>query len=337
MAIDVYKDWLGIPEDQRPPDHYQLLRLVQFEDDPDKIQANYRKLNAHVRKYASGQYMDESQALLNELAKAMLCLTDVQRKRDYDQQFGREFDEEETLGELTVDKVLIEQGHINESQAKEAQGMCDSLGIEIRDALVQLKAVKADVAARALATSLGIPFLDLTEIIPDDSVLDRVPRSMVKKNSILPLFVDEDDDVLLVACVNPMTADVEDDLRLRFELPSRQVLSTPLAINQALAKYYAPGAREEAAEEIASPKKKASKPGAKPKAAKKSTSREDDARQGKMVSLIVVCWSFVGAYLLDSYLLSPGVYFDILSILLGWLLIPAIAIGFAWMALWPRP
>ena len=32
MALDVYKDWLGIPEGPRPPDHYQLLRLVQFED-----------------------------------------------------------------------------------------------------------------------------------------------------------------------------------------------------------------------------------------------------------------------------------------------------------------
>ena len=28
--IDVYKEWLGIPEGDRPPDHYQLLRLVQF-------------------------------------------------------------------------------------------------------------------------------------------------------------------------------------------------------------------------------------------------------------------------------------------------------------------
>ena len=40
MAIDVYKEWLGIPEGPRPPDHYQLLRLVQFEDAVDKIRGN---------------------------------------------------------------------------------------------------------------------------------------------------------------------------------------------------------------------------------------------------------------------------------------------------------
>ena len=56
MAIDVYKEWLGIPEGPRPPDHYQLLRLVQFEDNVDKVRKNYKKLNGHVRKYATGQY-----------------------------------------------------------------------------------------------------------------------------------------------------------------------------------------------------------------------------------------------------------------------------------------
>lgn len=37
MALDVYKDWLGIPDGPRPPDHYTLLRLVQFEDNTEKI------------------------------------------------------------------------------------------------------------------------------------------------------------------------------------------------------------------------------------------------------------------------------------------------------------
>ena len=33
MALDVYKEWLGIPQGDRPPDHYALLRVVKFEDD----------------------------------------------------------------------------------------------------------------------------------------------------------------------------------------------------------------------------------------------------------------------------------------------------------------
>lgn len=44
VALDVYTDWLGIPDGPRPPDHYQLLRLVKFEDDLDKINKFYKKL-----------------------------------------------------------------------------------------------------------------------------------------------------------------------------------------------------------------------------------------------------------------------------------------------------
>ena len=89
--MDFYKEWLGIPDGPRPPDHYELLRLKQFDDDTAKVRANYKKLNAHVRKYATGQYSVPSQELLNEIAKAMLCLTDPERKRDYDESLGRVF------------------------------------------------------------------------------------------------------------------------------------------------------------------------------------------------------------------------------------------------------
>ena len=44
MALDVYKDWLGIPDGPRPPDHYTLLRLVQFEDNTDKMHAMAKAL-----------------------------------------------------------------------------------------------------------------------------------------------------------------------------------------------------------------------------------------------------------------------------------------------------
>ncbi len=37
MELDVYKEWLGIPDGPRPPDQYELLRLVRFEDSIDKV------------------------------------------------------------------------------------------------------------------------------------------------------------------------------------------------------------------------------------------------------------------------------------------------------------
>ena len=87
--LDVYRDWLKIEEAKRPLNYYQLLKLKKFEDDPVRIRHHYKQLNAHVRKYQAGDFAKQSQELLNELARAMLCLTDATRKEDYDSTLGR--------------------------------------------------------------------------------------------------------------------------------------------------------------------------------------------------------------------------------------------------------
>jgi len=338
LALDVYKEWLGIPEGPRPPDHYQLLRLVQFEDSVDKIRANYKKLNGHVRRYATGQYIDESQALLNELAKAMLCLTDLERKREYDVGQGREF-EEEVTGPRTMDVILIEQKHISPAQAKEAREHAERAGLDLRDAFVQLKMVDQDIAAQALATELGLPYVDLADTLPDDDVLDQVPKSTVKQHSILPLFIDE--GVLLVACVNHIGHELEDELRLRFSVPVRSVLASPQAISQAINKYYAPGARDERAAQKSeaqgkadggkskksSPEVKKEKPKPQPRSVKSAEERKNQ----RMIGVVVVNFSFFVAYLLDMFVISPGALFQPIWL---YFVIPGIAAAFSYVAFW---
>jgi hypothetical protein len=88
-TLDVYRDWLKISDTTRPLNHYQLLRLKQFEDNPAKVREHYRAMNAHVRKFGAGEFAKQSQELLNELARAMLCLTDSQRKSDTASHEGR--------------------------------------------------------------------------------------------------------------------------------------------------------------------------------------------------------------------------------------------------------
>ena len=303
MAIDVYKEWLGIPEGPRPPDHYQLLRLVQFEDDPDKVRKNYKKLNGHVRKYATGQYSNESQTLLNELAKAMLCLTDEEQKLDYDRSQGREIDDRDaTTGRRPLTSYLQDQGVLSSDQVKEVKSHAERTGLSIRDAVVQLKLVEPDVAARALAQELGRAYVDLAEVLPDDSILDQVPRAVVKRHSCLPLFIDHDG--VLVACTDEPDSELEDEIRLRFNMPICPVLATPLAINQAIAKYYAAGLRKEVAEPVRGSRGASSSGSAKPKAAM----TEEEKAQRKQIGLLAMCWSVIGFSLLDSFFLYDLIY-----------------------------
>lgn len=302
MAIDVYKEWLGIPEGPRPPDHYQLLRLVQFEDDAEKVRKNYKKLNAHVRKYATGQYSVESQDLLNELAKAMLCLTDTETKVEYDQSLGRVIDDRDaTTGRRPMTSYLQDDGLLSADQVREVKSHSERSGLTIRDSLVQLKLVDADVATRAYAREIGRPYVDLADMLPDDSVLDQVPRAVVRRHVCLPLFVDHGG--VLVACADEPDAELEDEIRLRFSMPIRPVLATPLSINQGIAKYYAAGLRKEVAEA-----KAGAKTAGKSSAKVKTALTEEEKAQQKSLAMIGMCWLVVGFSLLDTFVLYDLVY-----------------------------
>lgn len=327
MAIDVYKEWLGIPEEFRPPTHYQLLRVPDFEDDLQKIENFYKKLNAHIRNYATGDYSVESQELLNELAKAMLCLTDPERKRDYDESLGREFaEDDDPFGRVPIWKTLVRQKLITKDQAKEVNEFANRRGLSYRDAVVQMKLVDAEQATRALAAELGRPFVDLKEMVPDDSVLDQVPRSSVRRHSILPLFID--DDVVLVACNDEPDHELEDEIRLRFGMPMRAVLATPLMINQGIAQFYAPGMREEAVGGSAQPSRAQSSK--KVPAKRASEMSLDELYQRRNIGILIITWSVIVSIMLDQFVLKPMIFPKWSFLLLLSLIVPPIAIYIAY-------
>jgi hypothetical protein len=326
VAIDVYKEWLGIPEGPRPPDHYQLLRLVQFEDNVDKVRKNYKKLNGHVRKYATGQYSNESQLLLNELAKAMLCLTDEELKQDYDRSLGRVVDDRDESGRRPMTSYLQDEGAISLDQAKEAKTHADRTGLSVRDAVVQLKMVDHETAARAYANELGRSYFDLADIVPENDAMDMVPKNVVRRHNCLPLFIDE--TAVVVACADEPDAELEDEIRLRFGKPIRPVIASGKSINQAIVTNYAPGMRKE----IVEPVKSAGKTSTKKKAAAAKDSVEPlseyEKAQRKQLGLIFVCWSIVIPALLDTFVLWDRVYRYYLPRFMEWFpYVSTIAIG----------
>lgn len=333
MSIDPYRDWLGIPESvERPPDHYQLLRVAQFDDDIDRIQAHYKKLNNHVRKYATGQYSVESQDLLNELAKAMLCLTDPDRKRDYDESLGREFEvEKDAMGRAPFLEILIADGHLSREQKRDVESFAGARGLSERDAVIQMKLVDHATAAKALAQHLGLSYVELEDMLPEDDALDGVPRHLVKKHTFLPLFID--DGTLLIACVDAPDHRLEDELRLRYGAPVRAVIATPRSINQAIAQHYAPGMRDEAVTQAVEAPQGKSKSREKPKqdkpAAKKKTpgrvrfedlSVEEQA-QRKQYGILMICWGVIVPML-------PQMLSSVAPMLAAGLPIPGLAMNF---------
>ena len=95
--FDPYYKWLGIPSVEQPANYYRLLGVVLFEPDADVIAAAADRQMAHVKSFAMGRYASESQRLLNELARARVCLLNVERKADYDERLRREQRPKENL------------------------------------------------------------------------------------------------------------------------------------------------------------------------------------------------------------------------------------------------
>ena len=234
MPPDVYRDWLKITETARPLNHYQLLRLKQFEDSAAKVREHYRAMNAHVRKFAAGEFAKQSQDLLNELARAMLCLTDSRRKSEYDVSLGRK-DAGAGGKTRTFEQILLANKVVDQAALDKARNFAKAIGVEIRDALVQQKLARYDEVLPAYAESIGLPYLDLNDVPLNAKLIAGVPPMMARQHSCVPVLVDGNE--LLMASPNPLDPNVEEELRLRFSMPVRTVLCSPRNINEVITKY----------------------------------------------------------------------------------------------------
>lgn len=233
-TLDVYRDWLGIKETDRPLDYYQLLRLKRFEDDQDRVRRHYRKMHNHARKYATGEFSGASQELLNELARAMLCLADIRRKKEYDASLGRKVVRGPRKKEL--EDIFIERGLLSRQQLDIAQQYAAAVGLSLRDAVCQKEFVPQDAVMQAFAQAEGLPFLELSDVTIDESLLPKISAVTARTHSVVPVMIEHDH--LLLASPNPLDLQLEEDLRLRLGMPVRTVLCTSGDVNRLINEYY---------------------------------------------------------------------------------------------------
>ena len=101
-GFDPYYKWLGIPPKDQPPNHYRLLGIELFERDRDVIDAAANRVMAYLKELAVGDEAEYSQKLLNEVARARLCLLNKEKKGVYDETLRGELDAERSKTALSV-------------------------------------------------------------------------------------------------------------------------------------------------------------------------------------------------------------------------------------------
>jgi hypothetical protein len=83
-SADHYTEWLDIPPGERPPNHYVLLGLDLYESDTEIIRQAADTQMKRIRPRCF-KHPEKGTAILNEIAKARVCLIDQDRKNQYDQ------------------------------------------------------------------------------------------------------------------------------------------------------------------------------------------------------------------------------------------------------------
>ena len=84
MAFDPYYEWLGIPPEEQPPDHYRLLGVRRFEPNATVIENSAERQMLLLKTRQNGPHSSLTQQLMNEVSSARICLLDLRRRFDYD-------------------------------------------------------------------------------------------------------------------------------------------------------------------------------------------------------------------------------------------------------------
>ena len=88
-----------------------------------------------------------------------------------------------------------------------------------------------------------MPFIDLNDVPVDEYYAPQMDPNTARQHSFVPVMADM--GKLILASPEPISLDVEDELRLLFDLPVRCAICTPTQINAAIAKMTAEGKVEE--------------------------------------------------------------------------------------------
>ena len=132
--------------------------------------------------------------------------------------------------------LLLRRGVVSLDQLSEATTVSRDNDIPIGDALIQLGYAEANAVYQALAEFHKLDFVDLAEVRIEDEVIQLVPESVARENSIIPYK--DDGDVLHVLVSDPF--DLETIEKLRFILNRRvETALTPReSIMEAINRYY---------------------------------------------------------------------------------------------------
>jgi type IV pilus assembly protein PilB len=132
--------------------------------------------------------------------------------------------------------ILLESGLVTHDQLSGAVEEQERLGRSLGRVLVDLGILTEPQLVAALATQIGMQFVDLTDFPVDGSAVSRVSDAVCRRHTALPIGYE--DGRLLVAMADPANVFALDDIRTISGLEVKPVVATKPDVLAAINKYH---------------------------------------------------------------------------------------------------
>ncbi len=132
--------------------------------------------------------------------------------------------------------ILLEGGHLTRDQLEAAVAEQKRLGRSLGRVLVDMKLLSEGQLVAALATQIGMRFVDLSDYPVDGSAVMKVPDPVCRRHTALPIGYE--DGKLVVAMADPANVFAVDDMRSVSGLEIKPVVATKPDLLAAINRYH---------------------------------------------------------------------------------------------------
>jgi type IV pilus assembly protein PilB len=133
--------------------------------------------------------------------------------------------------------LLLHRGQVSLDQLSEATQIARDNDVNMAEALVKTGYIESSEVYRALAEFHKLDFIDLTvEKIPEE-IIQLVPESVARENSIIP-YKEDDDGMIHVLTSDPFDLEITEKLRFILNRRVENALAPRDAIQEAINRYY---------------------------------------------------------------------------------------------------
>jgi type IV pilus assembly protein PilB len=132
--------------------------------------------------------------------------------------------------------LLLTRGIISLDQLSEATALAKSNGKSVGDALISMEYATPEEVTQALAQFHHMPYVDLREHRIEDEVIEQIPESVARENTVLPYA--SENGAIRVLVADPFDMEVVEKLRFILNKKIETALAPRTAIVEAINQYY---------------------------------------------------------------------------------------------------